>query len=313
MKTMSNELKVGLIALATIVAFIWLFNFLKGKNLFSPTYSYYVIYNEVNGLTETNPVEINGYRAGVVQTIEFIDDYSGRLLVKLSVDKDYTLPENTVAEITPASLIAGMKIRLIFGNGPGSYVHGDTIQGRVETSILKRAEDELIPLKDKISQLLLNLDSVLTGINDILSPEFTANVRKTMANLENTTSAVDKIVSDRDAGLPAMVADLSKFSSMLSENSEAMGNTIQNLKLISDSIAAADLYSTVLNLKATLEQTSELMEGLNQGKGTAGQVLTNDSLYVNLNSSIKSLDLLLQDLKANPKRYVRFSVFGGKD
>jgi phospholipid/cholesterol/gamma-HCH transport system substrate-binding protein len=100
---------------------------------------------------------------------------------------------------------------------------------------------------------------------------------------------------------------------MLSENSEAMGNTIQNLKLISDSIAAADLYSTVLNLKATLEQTSELMEGLNQGKGTAGQVLTNDSLYFNLNSSIKSLDLLLQDLKANPKRYVRFSVFGGKD
>ena len=313
MKTISNEFKVGLIALLTIVAFIWLFNFLKGKNIFSPTYSYYVVYNEVNGLTETNPVEINGFKAGVVQSIEFINDYSGRLLVKLSVDKDYLLPRNTIAEITPASLIAGMKIRLLFGSGPGNYVHGDTIQGRVDVSVLKRAEEELLPLKEKISLLIVNLDSVLTGINDILSPEFTANVRSAMKNLNSTTASVDKVMSDNENGLPAIMDDLSKFSAMLSENSSAMGSTIDNLKSISDSLAAADIYSAILNLKVTLEKTSELMGGLNEGKGTAGQLLTNDSLYVNLDSSIKSLDLLLQDLKANPKRYVRFSVFGGKN
>jgi phospholipid/cholesterol/gamma-HCH transport system substrate-binding protein len=116
MKKLSNEVKVGAIALITIVAFIWLYNYLKGKNLFSSTATYYSVYEDVGGLTESNPVEINGYKAGVVQSINLINDKSGRLLVKLSIDKDYVIPENTVAEITTASLIAGMKIRLLFGD-----------------------------------------------------------------------------------------------------------------------------------------------------------------------------------------------------
>jgi phospholipid/cholesterol/gamma-HCH transport system substrate-binding protein len=312
MKKISNEVKVGAVAFLTIVAFIWLYSFLKGKNIFNPSATYYVVYNEIGGLTETNPVQINGYKAGVVRDIEFINDKTGRLFVELSVKKDFILPVGTVAEITTASLIAGMKIRLVFGNGPGSYKSGDTIPGRLAESIITKFEKEMTPLKDKISGLIGSLDTVLIGINDIMSPEFRANMRATMANLKNTTRNANELLSARDTGLKSAIADLSRFSKMLSSNSAKMGKTIGNLETITDTLAAADLYKTVTNLKMTLEKTSSILTRMNDGKGTAGKFMANDSLYTNLNNSVKSLDLLLKDLKANPKRYVQVSVFGKK-
>jgi len=311
MKKISNEVKVGGIALITIIAFIWLYNFLKGEDIFNPSGTYYVIYREIGGLTETNPVEINGYKAGVVQSIDFINDKSGRLLVTLSIDKNFILPGNSIAEITTASLIAGMKIRLVFGDGPGVYSSGDTIPGRMAESILTKAQNELGPLSEKATDLIVVLDSVLTGINDVLNDEFRQNLRSSMAHLNNTAKNVDEIVGSDDKGLRKMVADLSAFSKMLSENSEKLGNTIGNLESISDTLAAADLYATVDNLKSTLEKTTQLLEKMNNGEGTTGQLLTNDSLYINLNNSVESLDLLLKDVKQNPKRY--FSLFGKKN
>lgn len=313
MKKISNEVKVGATALITILVFIWLYNFLKGKDLFSSTSSYYAVYDQINGLTETNPVEINGYKAGVVQSITFINDKSGRLLVKLSVDKDFILPENTVAEITTATLIAGMKIKLVFGNGPGVYSNGDTIPGRLAESIITRFESELVPIKDKITGMITTLDSVLAAINDIMTPEFTKNLRGSMANLNNTTKNIDEILGSKEAELKQMLANLSKFSNMLADNSGRLGTTIGNLQTITDTLSAANLYGTVMNLKETLENTALLMGNMNKGKGTAGQFFTNDTLYNNLTNSIGSLDLLLKDLKANPKRYVHFSLFGKKN
>lgn len=313
MKKISNEVKVGATALITILVFIWLYNYLKGKDLFSSTAGYYVVYDQINGLTETNPVEINGYKVGVVQSINFINDKSGRLLIKISVNKSFILPKNTVSEITTATLIAGMKIRLVFGDGPGVYSDGDTIPGRLAESIITKFETEFVPLKEKVTGMISVLDSVLTAINDVMTPEFTKNVRGSMANLNNTTKNIDDLIGSKKAELKSMLADLSKFSKMLADNSAKLGNAIGNLKTISDTLAAADLYSTVMNLKSTLERTALLMENMNKGKGTAGQLFTNDSLYISMNSSIGSLDLLLKDLKANPKRYVHFSLFGRKN
>jgi phospholipid/cholesterol/gamma-HCH transport system substrate-binding protein len=313
MKKISNEFKIGAIAFVTILSFIWLYSFLKGRDVFNPNANYYVIYNDIGGLTETNPVEINGYKAGVVKEISFINDKSGRLLVTISINKDFTLPENTTAEITTFSLVAGMKIRLVFGNGPGNYKSGDTIPGILAESIIKKMESEIAPIREKISGIIEVLDSVLTGINDIMGPEFRNNMKGTMANLNNASRNMNEMISSKDAGLKPMIADMNKFSRMLAENSEKLGTTIGNLKTISDTLAAADLYATVTNLKVTLEKTAGIMGKMNEGEGTAGQFFTNDSLYINLNSSVKSLDLLLKDLKENPKRYINVSVFGKKN
>jgi phospholipid/cholesterol/gamma-HCH transport system substrate-binding protein len=146
-----------------------------------------------------------------------------------------------------------------------------------------------------------------------MSPEFRANMRSSMANLSRTTKNMSDLTGDNNSGLKSAIADLSKFAKMLSENSNKLGKTIGNLETISDTLAAADLYKTVMNLKATLEKTSTILANLNEGKGTAGKLMTNDSLYIGLNNSMKDLDLLLKDLKENPKRYVHISVFGKSD
>ncbi len=313
MKKISNEVKVGVTALLTILVFIWLYSFLKGKNLFSSTNSYYAVYDQINGLAESSPVEINGYKVGVVQSIVFLNDGSGRLVVKMSVSKGFDLPKKTVAKVTTASLIAGMKIKLVFGGGPEVYKSGDTIPGILEEGILSKLGTELVPIKDKVISMIEVLDSVLASIHALINPELSKNLNGSMANLNHFTKNLDDVLGSREAELKSMLADLSKFSKMLSDNSGKLGTTLTNLETISDTLVAADLYTTVTNLKTTLEKTSQLMENVNKGKGTAGQLFTNDSLYKSLNNGIASLDSLLKDVKANPKRYVHFSLFGKKN
>jgi phospholipid/cholesterol/gamma-HCH transport system substrate-binding protein len=313
MKKISNEVKVGATALVTILVFIWLYNFLKGKDLLSSTNHYYAVYNQINGLAESSPVEINGYKVGVVQSIVFINDGSGRLVVTMSVKKGFTLPQKTVAEVTAASILAGMKVRLVFGAGPGNYKNGDTIPGIVSESIVNKLGSELGPVKDKLTRMIDKLDSTLTGINIILTPELGKNLNGTVSNLNHFSKNLDDVLGSKAADLKSMLSDLSKFSKMLSENSDKLGNTLGNLKNISDSLAAADIYTTITNLKTTLDRTAKLMDGMNKGKGTAGKLFTNDSLFINLNNTVADLDLLLKDLKANPKRYVHFSLFGKKN
>ena len=307
MKKISNEVKIGITAFLTIIVFIWVYNFLKGKDLFSKTVHYYVVYDKVGGLAESSPVEVNGYRVGVVQSLRFLDPESGRLLVTLSVDKGFRLPVNTVSEITTASLIAGMKIQLVYGNGPGTYSNGDTIPGRLAESIITKVESELAPLKEKISDLVSAIDSIIVSVNEIMDPQFRINIRSGVASLSSTAKSIN------EAELKSTLENINKFTRMLAENSDKLSSTFSSLENVADTLAAADIYNSVNNLKLSLEKASVLMENLNNGQGTAGKLMTNDSLYTNLSNSLESLNLLLLDMKANPKRYVHFSLFGKKN
>jgi phospholipid/cholesterol/gamma-HCH transport system substrate-binding protein len=312
MKKLSNEVKVGATALFAILVFIWLYNFLKGKDFFNSTTHYYTVYEKVDGLAESSPVEINGYKVGVVQSIDFIDAESGRLLVEFSVSKGFKIPKNTIAEIVPMSLLGGMKVQFIYGKGPGTYSAGDTIPGRVAESIIDKVETELMPVKDKITKLIEVLDSVISSVNDVMDEDFKKNLGGSLANLNSTTESLDKIIGSKEKELKATLDNVNKFSQMLSENTGRMSSTFSNLEAITDTLAAADIYTSISNLKASLEKAALMMDNLNKGKGSAGQFLTNDTLYTNLTNSLESLNVLLQDMKANPKRYVHFSIFGKK-
>jgi phospholipid/cholesterol/gamma-HCH transport system substrate-binding protein len=313
MKKLSNEVKVGAVALLTILVFIWLYNFLKGKEYFKNTNYYYTVYEKIGGLAESSPVEVNGYKVGVVQSIDFLDATSGRLLVVFSVDKDFKLPVNTVAEIVPVSLLGGMKVQFVYGNGPGFYEEEDTIPGRLAESIVDKVETELLPVKDKIINLIVVLDSVIKSVDELMNEDFRKNLGGTVANLNSTTGSLNKIVVSKEKDLKSTIENLNKFSGMLAQNTDKMSSTFTNLETISDTLAAADIYSSVMNLKTSLEKAATMMDNMNNGKGTAGQFLTNDSIYRNLNYSLASLNELLVDMKANPKRYVHFSVFGKKN
>jgi phospholipid/cholesterol/gamma-HCH transport system substrate-binding protein len=312
MKKISNEVKVGVTALLTIAVFVWLFSFLKGKDFLKSTAIYYTVYDKVGGLAESSPVEINGYKVGVVRSLDFIDPVSGRLLVKFSVKKGFKLPKNTVAEIVPISLLGGMKVQFVYGKGPGTYSDGDTIPGRLAESLMDKIDTEILPVKEKITNLIVVLDSVIKSVDEVMNPEFKKNFSGTLAHLNSTTASLDKVLGSKEKELAATIDNINKFTKMLSDNSGKMNKTFSNLETISDTLAASDLSGSVANLKKSLEKASLLVDNLNKGKGSAGQFLTNDSLYTNLSGSLESLNLLLKDMKANPKRYVHFSLFGKK-
>jgi len=312
MKKISNEVKVGATAIITLIVFIWLYNFLKGKDFFQNVAYYYTIYEKVGGLSESNPVEINGFKVGVVQSIEFLDETSGRLLVSFSVGRNFKLPKKTIAEISQISPLGGMKVQFVYGDGPGYYEEGDTLPGRLAPSLFEMIDNEILPLKDKITGLITSLDSVVISLDDLMNEEFKADLSGTINNLNNTTGSIERIIGSKEADLKNSIENLNRFSRILAENSDELGNTLTNFKHISDTLAAADIYGTINNLKSSLEKTSVALENMNNGKGTAGQLMTNDTLYTNLSNSLESLNLLLEDLKTNPKRYVHFSVFGKK-
>lgn len=313
MRKLSNEVKVGVIAILTIIVFIWLFQFLKGKNVLTKDAVYYSVYDKVGGLAESSPVEVNGYKVGVVQSINFIDANSGRLLVRFSIDRRFKIPKNTVAEIVPVSILGGMKVQFIYGEGPGFYNYYDTIPGKLGQSISTIMDEELVPLKNKLTHLISEVDSVITSVNGIMDENFKNDLGKTMSNLNHTTGSINNIMTSREQELKNTLDNLNRFSRMLADNSGKMDQTFSNLESISDTLRSADIYTTITNLKSGLENTSALIDNMNKGKGSAGQFLTNDSLYLNLNKSLENLNLLIEDLKAHPKRYVHFSVFGKND
>ena len=308
----SNEVKVGTVALATIIAFIWLYSFLKGKDVFQAEAKYYAIYDKVGGLTTSNPVEVNGFKVGIVQSVKFLDATSGKLLVTFTVSKNIKLPVNTVAEIIPISPLGGMKAQFVYGNGPGFYNIGDTIAGRVVPTIFDLIDENILPLTDKISSLIVTLDSVIVGLNEIMDDNFKANITETIDNLNKTSGSLERIISAEEAELKNTMENFNKFSRMLAENSDKLGSTFSNFAEITDTLAATDIYGAVTHLKATLENASATLNNLNSGKGSAGKLMTDDSLYINLSNSLESLNALLEDMKANPKKYVHFSIFGRK-
>lgn len=308
----SREVKIGAAALVTIVLFIWMYSFLKGQNLLTRTSYYYVLYNEVNGLSESNPVEVSGYKVGVVQSIRFLDDGTGRLLVTLSLDKKMGIPVGSYAEITAASLIAGMKIQFIFSDSESRYSSGDTIPGRIAESVITRFERELLPITGSVAQTLKQLDSVLTSVNHTLNPEFSRNVNESMKNLNTITNSLAGTLSESQNKIAATIENINTLTSTMAANAPEIDSAIKNMVNISDSLAAADITGTINRLRDAAANTATLLEALNNGEGSAGQMLTNDSLYINLNQSLHNLAVLLEDLQKNPKRYLHFSVFGKK-
>ena len=308
----SHEVKVGAVALVTIIAFILLFSFLKGTALFTSTDTYHVVYGNIAGLTESNPVVINGYQAGVVQDIRLINDGSGRILVSLSVDKHFNVPADTRAEITTATLIAGMKIILRMGQSSEMCHNHDTLDGYVATPITERLSEALAPVEDNLAGMILKLDSVISSVNAIFTPEFAAGIRSAVSSVNGLTASLEEITEGKKDALMASIEDLRVFTAMMSANSASLDSTMKNLEQISKAFASADLESALTSLKSSLVSLDELAKGLSQGEGSAGKLMRDDSLYTNLSNTLSSLDLLLQDMRNNPSKYVHFSLFGKK-
>ncbi len=319
----SRELRTGLIAIATIFAFVWGYNFLKGNDIFSKQRVFYTKYQNVGGLTKSNSVTVNGFKVGLVKDVYFEPVNRKELIVEFMLTADnYEIPRGTKA-ILVSDLLGTTSINLVTGQGDGYYTEGDTLISEVEAALMASITDlssSLATTKVKADRLFESLDSLVGDIRDVLGPgdrESSVNraitdLAATMDNLKNASSKIDGILAE-NGQLGRILADVEGFTTTLDENKDEIDNLLNNLSTLSDSLAAAELASTINNANKTFEELALAMEKINNGEGTIGKLFQDESIFKNLETATANLDSLFVDIKANPNRYVHVSVFGRKE
>lgn len=307
---------IGLSFIVALVLFIWGYNFLKGNDIFGKETVYYAQYEQINGLVNSNPVLINGLRVGKVKDIYFNPDMSGNIMVVIILNNDFPIPNNSVARIFSSDLMGSKAIDLILGNSTQLAQDSDTLLSGVEAGLMAEVNAQVQPIKKKAEDLLASVDTLVVAFQSIFNESARKNlkesfndIRMTFANLESATGNIDNMVVNEASRISSILIRLDSLALTLNENRLGISNFVSNFEIISDSLAQSDIPSTFANINTTLVDLQVLLRSIEQGKGTLGQLMVNDSLYDQLNNSAASLDSLLIDIKANPKRYVKFSVF----
>lgn len=311
---LTREAKIGTTVVVAICLFIYGFNFLKGKNIFTQRTKYYAVFDNVGGLTESNPVMIRGYGVGQVNKIFFNPNNSQKLVVELSMqENDLSIPKNTIAKIYSSGLLGGMAIELMFGDAKEYIESGDTLASMLDKGLMEELGQQAAPVKDKAEKLLVSVDSLVQSINGIFNNNAKGNLRSTINNLDKISLQIEGLVGDQRKKLDGITSNINSITNNIKENNDKLTNVIKNFSNISDSLAKANIANTLNNANIALKSVSEVVEKINNGEGSLGLLLNDKKLYSNLDSSTKDLDKLLIDMKEHPSRYVHFSVFGKKD
>ncbi len=312
----SREFKTGLVFASAIILFIWGFTFLKGKGLFQTKVYYYSVYNQVGGLVPSSPVYINGVKVGLVNDVYFEEKMSGLVIVKLMLFKDFPIPSNSLCRIYSSDLMGSKAVEIVLGNSPVKASPGDTLAGTVEATLKEEVNQQVAPLKRKAEEMLSSFDSVLTALQAVFN-ENTRNdiaqsfnrIRVSLDNIQRTTSNIDTLVYTQKGRISNIIANVESISANLRNNNQQITAIMTNLNNVSDSLSKIRFQKTFKDLDRNLQSLSAILQKIEKGEGSAGLLLSNDSLYQNLNRSSRELDLLLQDIRKNPGRYVKFSVF----
>lgn len=302
---LTRELKTGIIVVGGIVLFILGFTFLKATNLFSSSRTYYAVYEKVNGLTPGTSVSINGLKVGNIQDIRFIDT-KGRLLVSFTIDNDFQFSKNSIAEIYDTGIIAGKGLRIVpVYDQSGISKDGDTLSGSIDPGLTELVNQKLAPLQESLDAILKNADSVMVGVDAILDEKSRDHIKNTLENLDGVTRNFNESAQT--------------LNNLLSTNKGKLDRTLtnvdhlsENLSNLSDTLVNADIGLAVNNLKNSMVSLNNVMGKLERGEGSVGKLMNDDKLYTNLSEATLELELLLEDMRLNPKRYVHFSLFGRK-
>ena len=301
----SNEAKTGILAVLSILLFIFGYNYLKGKNFFDASKTFYVKYKSVDGLASESDVIINGLSVGKVMSISFIDEV-GTLLVNFSVKKDIKFSKNSTVKIVGTGLLGGKSLSIIPVYEQGQFAKsGDTLKGTIERGILAAVSDKLIPLEEKLAHLVVNADSLITALNNVFNKSTQAhlkssiaNIDQTMASFKNASQSIDEFLANNNAKLDLTISQLD--------------HTTKNFANISDSLASIQFAKIFSNLENTVNGLNSIVSKINNGEGSMGKLFSDQKLYDNLEGASRQLEQLLQDLKLNPKRYIHVSIFGKK-
>ncbi len=311
----SKYVKLGVLIVVSLTILIWGLSYLKGNDVFKRNDYYFVIYDRIDGLVESNKVIMNGYQVGQVYNIGFTPDNSGKLVVTLMMDAKFKIPVNSVAQIISSDIMGTRSIKMIFSEEKMFYSSGDTIPGAIESDLKEQVSMQVLPLKNKAEQLLNTIDSAIVTLTVILNEdarenlsESFANINRSIDNIEKTTSDLQQIVSAQKGNIQLTMENVKDITGTLSKNSKELDNTIKNLSKLSDTLAQLPVSPIVENISEASEQILQLLQKLNSSENTAGLLLNDDQLYRSITELSENLAFLINDIQVNPKRYLEFSA-----
>jgi phospholipid/cholesterol/gamma-HCH transport system substrate-binding protein len=303
---LTREIKTAILVITSILLFIWGYSFLKGRDLFTSYVTLYAEYETVEGLTTSAPVTLNGLVIGKVNNIIIVES-SGKLLVELQIKTDFPISKSSVAAIYEPGFIAGKQIAIEPNIKDKSVsVDGQRLKGEIRLGLTETVGNKLVPIQEKLEKIIGNADVLISGLNNVLDKKAQEDLGTSLGELSATMKQFHKasvsmntILDKNKAQITGVVANFNKIS--------------DNFSKISDSLNKADLGRTVKSLNETLAKVDEIMNDLNSGNGTMGKLLKDEALYNNLNKTSQELELLLQDVRLHPTRYINVSLFGKKD
>ncbi|MBQ8115269.1 MAG: MCE family protein [Prevotella sp.] len=298
-KIFTKEVKIALVAIVALVLLFFGLNFLKGLTLFSSSATYNMSFKDLKGLSESTAIYADGYKVGTVTSIEYDYENAGNVLVKCDIDPQLRIPKGSQAEIE-SDLMGNIKVNLLLANNPKEKIEpGGLIKGIDEKGMMAQFQ-EVLPT---VMAIVPKLDSIVTSVNTILANPSIVNILRNAedmtANLKVTTSELNSLAMQLNRSVPGMM--------------QHANATLQNTETLTGNLAKVDVDATMKKIDNTLDNLEQMSKALNNREGTLGLLMYDKGVYNNLNSTMRHADSLMIDLKAHPKRYVHFSVFGKKD
>jgi phospholipid/cholesterol/gamma-HCH transport system substrate-binding protein len=311
-----TEAKVGALAVVAVTALVLGFDFLKGNNTFQRGRDFYVVYDKVPGLQESDPIRVNDLLIGRVKDLTLRDDYT--IMARLNITEDFPIPVDSRAMISSADFLGAKQVDLVIGKSDRLARSGDTLRGTIEVGIQEAIREELRPITSKVQALISSIDSSMTVVNAIFSGETGEDVENSLTsisealtNFRNMSLRVDNMVARQTRNVDTIFSSLATVSQGFADKDAEMQRILENLAAITDSLAAAEFAATVTDARDAIRGLGAIIERVEDGEGTLGKLVQDDALYENLNASSQDLDALLKDIEANPGRYVTLFRIGG--
>ena len=304
----SKEFKVGIFGIIAVSILYLGFNYLKGEDFFKNNKKYYAIYENIDGLTVSNSVFVKGLTVGRVSNISYQQN-KGRIVVEMDINGDLILGDSTIAYLRSQSFLGGKAIELrIPEKIENPKKAGDTLRSALAMGMLESITQKTLPVAEDVGALLRKFSAIIDSLQTT-----EALINSTIIDLHRTLNTIGLTINENRINLRNSLNNIDSITLSIKNSTRQLEPLLENTNAVVDSLQAANLAETITSIRQAVENLNQTLQDLNNGEGTAGKLLKNDSLYVHLNSSADNLNKLLIDMREHPKRYVHFSVFGKKD
>jgi phospholipid/cholesterol/gamma-HCH transport system substrate-binding protein len=308
----SNETKVGILTITALTLLILGFNFLKGKELFNRSKKIYAIFKDLGPLSKSNEVKINGYVIGKVYALEAKDKDVTGIIATINLTEDVNIPADSKAFIS-SPLVGSSFIAIDKGDSSVFLKPGDTLNTRRDNGLFDDVKAQLNPTLDKVRQGIDSLTSVFNNINTLFTSKNKDHIHQILANLNQATNSLNTMLDKETSMLAKTLQNTNSITENIKANNDSITATISNVKRLTGKLADLELNQTIDSIQAVVTQLKTTVAKIGSSDGTLGALINDKALYNKLNDAILSAEILMDDLRAHPKRYVNLSIFGKKD